>query len=80
MRKRFLVLSCVAALSLAAVAGAASADTTITTTVSCLGAYAYTSTIKATVESLPAGFTLPAKHSYTFSTFSGLETCTVSVG
>ena len=80
MRKRFLVLSSVAALSLAAVAGAASADTTITTTVSCTGVYAYTRTIKATVESLPASFTLPASRSFTFATFKGPETCTVTVG
>ena len=39
MRKRFLVLASVAALGLATLVGPASADTTVTTTIKCSGAY-----------------------------------------
>ena len=79
MRKRFLVLSSVAALSLAALAGSASADTTITTSVKCSGVYAYSTTRTIEVEELPANFK-PTSFTYTFNTFRGQETCTVSIG
>jgi hypothetical protein len=79
MRKRFLVLSCVAAMSLASLAGAASASTTVTTTVKCWGAFSYSSTSTLTVEQLPPGVTLPYTKTYSFWTYKGLETCTLTV-
>lgn len=79
MRKRSLVLSSVAALMLAAVAGSASADTTITSSVNCTGPYPFSTTRTITVEELPAGFKATS-YTYSLNTFRGQETCTVSVG
>lgn len=78
MRKRFLVLSCVAAMSLASIAGAASASVTVTSSVKCSGAYDYSATTTLSVEQLPPGFTSYSK-TYSFETFRGPETCTITV-
>lgn len=79
MRKRFLVLSSLAAISLASLAGAASADTQITASLKCSGAAGtYTRIQTFTVEQLPANFH-PYSYSYSFPVPGGIETCTVSV-
>jgi hypothetical protein len=79
MRKRFLVLSSVAALGLATLAGPASADTTVTTTVKCSGAYVYSNSYTVAVETLPPSLILPFSQTYSFQTLKGPETCTITL-
>jgi hypothetical protein len=79
MRKRFLVLSSVAALGLATLAGPAWADTTVTTTVKCSGAYVYSNSYTVAVETLPPSLILPFSQTYSFQTLKGPETCTVTI-
>lgn len=79
MRNRLLIISVVAAMSLVSLAGAASADTTVTATVTCSGAYAYSNSYSVSVETLPAGVTLPQSYTRSFKTLKGLETCTVTI-
>jgi hypothetical protein len=74
MRKRFLVLSCVAAMSLASLATSAFAATLATVSISCTGPQPYNKTYSLTV---PPTF---KPYSYTYSVVldGGLETCTVT--
>jgi hypothetical protein len=79
MRKRFLVLASVAALGLATLVGPASADTTVTTTIKCSGAYDYSKSFAGTIETLPPNLVLPFSQTYSFQTLKGPETCTVTI-
>ena len=79
MRKRFLVLSCVAAMGLASLATAASASVTVTSSLKCSGAFTYSASSTLTVDQLPAGLTLPYSKTYSFQTPRGTETCTLSI-
>jgi hypothetical protein len=75
MRKRFLVLSCLAAMSLASLASSAFAATTATVTISCSGdGGTYSKTYNLTV---PPNFQ-PYSYTYSFAIAGGMETCTVS--
>jgi hypothetical protein len=79
MRKRFLVLSCVAAMSLASLATSASASTTVTTTTTCSGVYSYVSSSTITVNGLSPLLSSGSSYTYTFYIAGGAETCIVKV-
>jgi hypothetical protein len=69
----------VAGLSLGSLAGAASASTTVTTTVNCSGVYSYSNTSTLTVNQLPPSLKLPYSTTYSFPVAGGTETCSINV-
>ena len=66
-------------ITLATLVGPASADTTVTTTIKCSGAYDYSKSFAGTIETLPPNLVLPFSQTYSFQTLKGPETCTVTI-
>ena len=79
MRKRFLVLASGSAMLLAALASSASAATMVTAQADCSGALKYHRSYTVSVESLPAGVSLPFSRTETFQTARGTVTCSLVI-